>query len=39
MPLSHLPAPVATCFQRLGTALDARSAARFKARGRRRKGP
>jgi hypothetical protein len=29
MPLSHLPAPVATCFHRLGTALDARSAARL----------
>jgi hypothetical protein len=29
MPLSHLPAPVATCFQRLATALDVRSAARL----------
>lgn len=29
MPLSHLPAPVATCFARLATALDARSAVRL----------
>jgi hypothetical protein len=29
MPLSHLPAPVATCFERLATALDPRSAARL----------
>jgi SRSO17 transposase len=29
MPFCRLPAPVASCFQRLGTALDARSAARL----------